>query len=92
MDILSISRKDLLILFKDRSTILQVFLLPLVFIVLFVGIGSTVEDNNACEGQSQADTSRSRAALRGRLCADDPTRYKQSGHSRGPHILVWRRV
>ncbi len=46
MDILSISRKDLLILFKDRSTILQVFLLPLVFIVLFVGIGSTVEEGS----------------------------------------------
>ena len=43
MEILSISRKDMLILFKDRSTVLQVFLLPLVFIILYVGIGSTIQ-------------------------------------------------
>ena len=43
MDILSISRKDLLILFKDRSTVLQVFVPPLMFILLYVGIGSTFQ-------------------------------------------------
>ena len=43
MDILSISRKDMLILFKDRSTVIQVFILPLVFIVLYVGIGTAVQ-------------------------------------------------
>lgn len=50
MDILSIARKDMLILAKDRSTVLQVFLLPLVFIVLYVGIGSSFQ------GQGQEDT------------------------------------
>jgi ABC-2 type transport system permease protein len=43
MDILSIARKDMLILAKDRSTILQLFLLPLVFIVLYVGIGTAAQ-------------------------------------------------
>ena len=43
MDMLSIARKDMLILFKDRSTVLQVFVLPLVFIVLYVGIGSSFQ-------------------------------------------------
>jgi ABC-2 type transport system permease protein len=43
MEALSISRKDMLILFKDRSTFVQVFILPLVFIVLYVGIGSTFQ-------------------------------------------------
>jgi ABC-2 type transport system permease protein len=41
MDTLSIARKDMLILFKDRSMILQIFLLPLVFIVMYVGIGQS---------------------------------------------------
>lgn len=40
MNIISIARKDMLILVKDRSTIFQLFVLPLVFIVLFVGIGT----------------------------------------------------
>ncbi|MGB3715710.1 MAG: ABC transporter permease [Candidatus Promineifilaceae bacterium] len=43
MDIISIARKDILILFKDRSTVLQLFLLPLVFIVLYVGIGTAAQ-------------------------------------------------
>jgi ABC-2 type transport system permease protein len=43
MNILSIARKDMLILFKDRSTVLQVFVLPLIFIVLYVGIGSSFQ-------------------------------------------------
>ncbi|HET6447279.1 MAG TPA: ABC transporter permease [candidate division Zixibacteria bacterium] len=43
MDIVSIARKDMLILFKDRSTLLQLFLLPLVFIVLYVGIGTAAQ-------------------------------------------------
>ena len=43
MDILNIARKDMLILFKDRSTMLQLFLLPLVFIILYVGIGTAAE-------------------------------------------------
>lgn len=50
MDILSIAAKDMLILFKDRSTVLQVFLLPLVFIVLYVGIGTSFQ------GQAEEDT------------------------------------
>ena len=40
MNIISIARKDMLILVKDRSTMLQLFVLPLVFIVLYVGIGT----------------------------------------------------
>ena len=43
MDILSIARKDMLILAKDRSTLLQLFLLPLVFIVLYVGVGTAAQ-------------------------------------------------
>ncbi len=50
MDMLSIAAKDMLILFKDRSTVLQVFLLPLVFIVLYVGIGTSFQ------GQAEEDT------------------------------------
>jgi ABC-type multidrug transport system permease subunit len=51
MNVLNITRKDLLILFKDPSTLLQLFLLPLVFIVLYVGIGSSVEAREAEETQ-----------------------------------------
>jgi ABC-2 type transport system permease protein len=51
MNILNITRKDLLILFKDRSTVLQLFVLPLVFIVLYVGIGSAVQSREAEEAQ-----------------------------------------
>lgn len=40
MNFISIARKDMLILAKDRSTLLQLFVLPLVFIVLYVGIGT----------------------------------------------------
>jgi len=40
MNIISNARKDMLILAKDRSTLLQLFVLPLVFIVLYVGIGT----------------------------------------------------
>jgi ABC-2 type transport system permease protein len=43
MDIVSIARKDMLILFKDRSTLLQLFVLPLVFIVLYVGVGTAAQ-------------------------------------------------
>ncbi len=43
MDMISIARKDMLILFKDRSTMLQLFLLPLVFIVLYVGVGTAAQ-------------------------------------------------
>jgi len=49
MNALNITRKDLLILVKDISTILQLFLLPLVFIVLYVGIGSNIAAQS--EGQ-----------------------------------------
>ncbi len=49
MDILSIAAKDMLILFKDRSTVLQVFLLPLIFIIMYVGIGSSFQ------GQAEED-------------------------------------
>ena len=51
MNALNITRKDLLILFKDYSTVLQLFLLPLVFIVLYVGIGSNVAARSAEEAQ-----------------------------------------
>jgi ABC-2 type transport system permease protein len=51
MNALNITRKDLLILFKDRSTVLQLFVLPLVFIVLYVGIGSNIQ--NQAEGEEQ---------------------------------------
>jgi ABC-2 type transport system permease protein len=49
MNALNITRKDLLILFKDRSTLLQLFVLPLVFIVLYVGIGGSVGAREAEE-------------------------------------------
>ncbi|HSG17197.1 MAG TPA: ABC transporter permease [Anaerolineae bacterium] len=51
MNALNITRKDLLILVKDVSTMLQLFLLPLVFIVLYVGIGSNVAAQSADEAQ-----------------------------------------
>jgi ABC-2 type transport system permease protein len=51
MNAFNITRKDLLILSKDLSTLLQLFLLPLVFIVLYVGIGSSVEARAAEEAQ-----------------------------------------
>ena len=43
MNVVSIARKDMLILFKDRSTLLQLFVLPLVFIVLYVGVGTAAQ-------------------------------------------------
>ncbi len=49
MNTLNITRKDLLILLKDRSTLLQLFVLPLVFIVLYVGIGGSVGASEAEE-------------------------------------------
>jgi ABC-2 type transport system permease protein len=51
MNALNITRKDLLILAKDRSTVLQLFVLPLVFIVLYVGIGSNIQAQS--EGEAQ---------------------------------------
>ncbi|MGD2078846.1 MAG: ABC transporter permease [Chloroflexota bacterium] len=51
MNALNITRKDLLILSKDLSTVLQLFLLPLVFIVLYVGIGSSVESRETEEAR-----------------------------------------
>ncbi len=39
MNVLSIAFKDLLIFFKDRGAALQLFVLPLVFILVFAGIG-----------------------------------------------------
>ena len=51
MNALNITRKDLLILAKDRSTVLQLFVLPLVFIVLYVGIGSNILAQSAGEDQ-----------------------------------------
>ena len=48
MNALNIALKDLRILFKDRGAVIQLFLLPLLFIVVFSGaltaIGSTDED------------------------------------------------
>ena len=40
MNILSIAFKDLQILFKDRGSLLQLFVLPFVFIFVFSGLGS----------------------------------------------------
>ncbi len=40
MNILSIAFKDLLIFFKDRGSALQLFVLPLVFIFVFSGLGN----------------------------------------------------
>lgn len=51
MNAFNITRKDLLILSKDLSTLLQLFLLPLVFIVLYVGIGSSVGAQEEKEAQ-----------------------------------------
>jgi ABC-type Na+ efflux pump permease subunit len=51
MNALNITRKDLLILFKDLSTLLQLFVLPLVFIVLYVGIGGSAQTQGAEEAQ-----------------------------------------
>jgi len=42
MGAMSIAGKDLLILLKDRGTLLQLFLLPLIFIVVFSGALSAV--------------------------------------------------
>ncbi|MCP4423274.1 MAG: ABC transporter permease [Chloroflexi bacterium] len=44
MNILSIAFKDLLIFFKDRGAALQIFVLPLVFILVFAGIGNIGAD------------------------------------------------
>jgi ABC-2 type transport system permease protein len=43
MNALSITLKDMLILLKDRSTVVQLFILPLVFIVLYVGLGTALQ-------------------------------------------------
>jgi ABC-2 type transport system permease protein len=51
MNTLNITRKDLLVLFKDRSTMLTLFLLPLVFIMLYVGIGSNIGSQSEDEAQ-----------------------------------------
>ena len=40
MNILNITFKDLQIFFKNRGSSLQLFVLPLVFIFVFSGIGS----------------------------------------------------
>ena len=40
MNILTITFKDLQIFFKDRGSALQLFILPLVFVFVFSGIGS----------------------------------------------------
>jgi ABC-2 type transport system permease protein len=53
MNILSIARKDMLILFKDRSTVLQVFVLPLIFIILYVGIGSSFQGDDEEDSRIQ---------------------------------------
>ncbi len=44
MNILNIAFKDLLIFFKDRGSALQLFVLPLVFILVFAGIGNIGSD------------------------------------------------
>ncbi len=46
MRALHIARKDLLILFKDRGTLVQLLLLPLIFIVVFSGALSAVSAGN----------------------------------------------
>jgi ABC-2 type transport system permease protein len=43
MKILSITRKDLAIFFKDRGAILYLFLLPIIFMTLYAGIGSATD-------------------------------------------------
>ena len=43
MDALNIALKDLLILSKEKGTLFQLFLLPLVFIVVFSGALGAVE-------------------------------------------------
>lgn len=48
MNILNITFKDLQVFFKDRGSALQLFVLPLVFIFVFSGIGSI--------GDGEADT------------------------------------
>ena len=40
MNILNITFKDLQIFFKDRGSALQLFVLPLVFIFVFSGLGN----------------------------------------------------
>ena len=43
MKMLSITRKDLQIFFKDRGAILYLFLLPIIFMTLFAGIGAATD-------------------------------------------------
>ena len=43
MKMLSIALKDLQIFFKDRGGVLYLFLLPIVFLILFAGIGSAMD-------------------------------------------------
>lgn len=43
MKMLSITRKDLEIFFKDRGAILYLFLLPVVFVTLYAGIGAATD-------------------------------------------------
>ena len=43
MKMLSITLKDLQIFFKDRGAILYLFLLPVVFVTLYAGIGSVTD-------------------------------------------------
>ena len=43
MKILSITGKDLAIFFKDRGAILYLFLLPIIFMTLYAGIGSAMD-------------------------------------------------
>jgi ABC-type Na+ efflux pump permease subunit len=43
MKMLSIALKDLQIFFKDRGGILYLFLLPIVFLILFAGIGTAMD-------------------------------------------------
>ncbi len=44
MKMLSIAYKDILIILRDRGTLLQIFVLPFVFILVFSGMGSMGED------------------------------------------------
>lgn len=46
MKILNIAFKDLQIFFKDRGSALQLFVLPLVFIFVFSGLGSVGQDED----------------------------------------------
>jgi ABC-type Na+ efflux pump permease subunit len=43
MKMLSITRKDLQIFFRDRGAILYLFLLPVIFVTLYAGIGSATD-------------------------------------------------